>query len=52
MVMDKMVDKTLDGLYHEYSKINGTGLLSRFGRWILLKQIKRLEKEKEVKTDA
>jgi len=53
-MLDKMSDKTLDNLYSQYGNIQGNGMIARFFRWIILKQIHKLEKEKtkEEKTNA
>ena len=44
-IIDRGANKTLNGLYSQYGKIHGNDMISRFCRWILLKQIKKLERE-------
>lgn len=49
---NEAIDKTLDGLYSQFGKLcQSDGLGTRFLRWIVLKEIKKLERLKEVKQE-
>ena len=50
---NEAIDKTLDGLYSQFGELcRSNGLVTRFLRWLVLKEIKKLERLKEVKKDA